>query len=219
VKAANARTIVVLVSSFPYAIGWVQANVGAILHMAHSSQEEGHALADVLFGDYNPAGRLVATWLASTADLPPMMDYDIRKGRTYMYFKGKPLYPFGFGLSYTTFEYSNLRTSADSIGSAGDITVSVDVANAGTRAGDEVVQMYVKHVNSAVERPAKELRGFARVHLQAGETRTIRLPLKAADLAYWDVGRQSFVVEPGMISIMAGGSSADERSEKTIAVK
>ena len=114
--------------------------------MAHTSQEEGNAVADVLFGDYNPAGRLVATWVNSLNDLPPMMDYDIRKGRTYMYFKGQPLYPFGFGLSYTTFEYSNLRTSADSVNAAGEVVVSVDVKNTGTRAGDEVVQMYVKRV-------------------------------------------------------------------------
>ena len=117
-KAANAKTIVVLISSFPYAITWVQDNVPAILHMAHNSQEEGNALADVLFGDYNPGGRLAATWVKSLNDLPPMMDYDIRKGRTYLYFKGQPLYPFGFGLSYTTFEYANLRTSADSVNRA-----------------------------------------------------------------------------------------------------
>jgi len=95
--------------------------------MSHTSQEEGNAIADVLFGDYNPAGRLVATWVKSLDDLPPMMDYDIRKGRTYLYFKGQPLYPFGFGLSYTTFEYSNLRTSADSVNATGEVAVSVDV--------------------------------------------------------------------------------------------
>ena len=131
VKAVNPKTIVVLISSFPYAMGWVQENIPAILHMAHTSQEEGNAVADVLFGDYNPAGRLVATWFKSLDDLPPMMDYDIRKGRTYMYFKGQPLYPFGFGLSYTTFEYSNLRTSADSVNAAGEVAVSVDVKNTG----------------------------------------------------------------------------------------
>ena len=172
VKTANAKTIVVLISSFPYAITWVQENVPAILHMAHNSQEEGNALADVLFGDYNPAGRLAATWVKSLNDLPPMMDYDIRKGRTYLYFKGQPLYPFGFGLSYTTFEYANLRTSADSVKGTGEITVSVDIKNTGKRAGDEVVQMYVKHLESAVERPIKELRGFQRITLQPGEKKT-----------------------------------------------
>ena len=218
VKAANPKTIVVLISSFPYAIGWVQENVSAILHMAHSSQEEGNALADVLFGDYNPAGRLVATWVKSLDDLPPMMDYDIRKGRTYMYFKGQPLYPFGFGLSYTAFEYSNLRTSADSVNSAGEVIVSVDVRNTGSRAGDEVVQMYVKRIDSAVERPIKELRGFQRVALRPNEKRTVRLPLKGTDLTYWDSAKQSFVVEPGAVSVMLGASSADVRLEKTIAV-
>jgi beta-glucosidase len=218
VKMANAKTIVVLVSSFPYAIGWVQENVPAILHMAHSSQEEGNALADVLFGDYNPAGRLVATWVKSLEDLPPMMDYDIRKGRTYLYFKGQPLYPFGFGLSYTTFEYSNLRTSADSVNAAGEILISVDVRNTGARSGDEVVQMYVKRLNSAVERPIKELRGFERIPLRPVETRTVRLRLKGADLTYWDSGKHSFVVEPGRLSIQLGASSADVRLEKAIEV-
>jgi beta-glucosidase len=186
--------------------------------MAHSSQEEGNALADVLFGDYNPAGRLVSTWVKSVDDLPPMMDYDVRKGRTYMYFKGQPQYPFGFGLSYTTFEYSNLHTSANAVSAAGEVAVSVDVKNTGTRAGDEVVQMYVKHLNSAVERPIKELRGFQRVTLQPNETKTVRLRLKGTDLTYWDAAKHSFVVEPGSVSVTLGGSSADARVEKTISV-
>ena len=165
--SANPKTVVVLVSSFPYAIDWIQENVPAIVHMAHNSQEEGNALADVLFGDYNPGGPAGVTWAKSLDDLPPMMDYDIRKGRTYMYFKGQPLYPFGFGLSYTTFEYSNLRDSAPSVNAAGEVSVSVDVRNTGAVAGDEVVQLYVKHVDSAVERPARELRGFERISLAA----------------------------------------------------
>jgi beta-glucosidase len=218
VRAANPRTIVVLISSFPYAINAIQSSVPAILHMAHSSQEEGNAVADVLFGDYNPAGRLVSTWVKALSDLPDMMDYDIRKGRTYMYFKGQPLYPFGFGLSYTSFEYSNLRLPAGSVNGTGEVTVSVDIKNTGSRAGDEVVQMYVKHLDSAVERPLKQLRGFERIHLQPNETRTVRLPLKGSDLTYWDTGTQSFVVEPGNVSIMVGASSADVRLEKTIAV-
>src|SRR2546423_11012273 len=131
--------------------------------MALNSQEEGRALADVLFGDYNPAGRLVQTWPRSLEQLPPMMDYDIRHGRTYMYFKGEPLYPFGYGLSYTSFSYSNLRTSAGSLSQKGSLTVSLNVKNTGSRAGEEVVQMYVKHLNSAVARPMKELKGFKRV--------------------------------------------------------
>ena len=113
VYAVNPRTVVVLIASFPFAIQWTQEHVPAIVHMAHNSQEEGNALADALFGDYNPGGRLVTTWPMSLDQLPPMMDYDIRHGRTYLYFKAKPLYPFGYGLSYTSFQYSNLKTSAN----------------------------------------------------------------------------------------------------------
>jgi beta-glucosidase len=215
---ANPKTIVVLKASFPYAINAIQQSVPAILYMAHSSQEEGNALADVLFGDYNPGGRLVQTWVKSVTDLPDMMDYSIRKGRTYMYFKGEPLYPFGFGLSYTRFEYSSLRTSAASIGSNGTVTVSVDVRNAGTRAGDEVVQLYVEHIGSSVERPIRQLRGFERVTLKPGEARTIRIPLKGADLAYWDVSKHGWVVEKERVKILVGASSADTRLDRTIDV-
>ncbi len=218
VYAANPRTVVVLVSSAPYAINWTQANVPAILHASHNGQEEGNAIADVLFGDYNPAGRLVQTWVRSVDQLPPMMDYDLRHGRTYMYFEGEPLYPFGYGLSYTTFAYSGLRTSATRMGPDGDITVSVNVKNAGPRAGDEVVQLYVRHEKSKVERPLKELRGFERVALQAGETKTVQMKLKAASLAYWDEKASRFVVEDEPVRLMVGGSSADVRLETTVTV-
>ena len=163
VYAANPKTVVVLISSFPYAINWTQQHVPAIVHMAHNSQEEGNALADVLFGDYNPAGRLVETWPEALDQLPPMMDYNIRDGRTYMYFKGQPLYPFGYGLSYTKFKYSTLKTSSPTLARDGALTVSVDVKNTGDRAGEEVVQLYVNHEQSALEHPAQELRGFQRV--------------------------------------------------------
>ena len=218
VFAANPKTVVVLVSSFPYAINWAQENIPAIVHMANSSQEMGNGLADVLFGDYNPAGRTCQTWPKSLDQIPTMMDYDIRHGRTYMYFKGEPLYPFGFGLSYTTFAYSNLRTSAASLNAKGSIDVSVDVKNTGARAGDEVVQLYVKHIGSAVDRPGKELRGFKRVPLRAGETKTVTLTLPASRLAYWDVAGKKWVVENDKVQLMVGSSSADSKLDKTIDV-
>jgi beta-glucosidase len=218
VYEANPRTIVVLVSSFPYAINWTQENVPAILHMALNSQEEGNALADVLFGDYNPAGRLVQTWPRSLEQLPPMMDYDIRHGRTYMYFKGEPLYPFGYGLSYTSFSYSNLRTSARSLPASGSILVKVDLKNTGSRAGEEVVQLYVKHQASSVQRPTQELKAFRRLALRPGEIRTVTLELKGEQLAYWDVSHRKFVVEPGSIEIMIGSSSADIKLKKLLGV-
>lgn len=218
VYAANPKTVVVLISSFPYAINWTQENVPAVLHMTHNSQETGTALADVLFGDFNPAGRLVQTWPRSLDQLPPLLDYDIRHGRTYMYFKGQPLYPFGYGLSYTTFAYSNLRTGAPRLAADGSMTVSVDVKNTGRRAGEEVVQMYVTHLNSAVERPLKELKGFRRISLRPGESRTVTIALNAAQLAYWDVARKKFTVESGRVQVMMGGSSADLKLSKTISI-
>jgi len=218
VYAANPKTVVVLVSSFPFAINWTQQNVPAILHITHNAQEEGSAIADVLFGDYNPGGRLVQTFPKSLDQVPAKMDYDIRHGRTYMYFQGDPLYPFGYGLSYTTFRYANLKTSVATLGAAGEIRVSVDVTNTGKRKGDEVVQLYVKHLNSAVGRPIKELKGFRRVTLMPGQTRTVVLPLKAETLAYWDMARQRWEVEADQVKLMVGSSSADVMLEKTVAV-
>ncbi len=220
VYAANPRTVVVLVSSFPYAINWTQQNVPAILHMTHCSQEEGNALADVLSGDYIPAGRLVQTWPSSLDQLPPLMDYNIRHGRTYMYFSGEPLYPFGYGLSYTTFDYSNLQTSADALAAdnKASITVSVDVKNTGQRDGDEVVQLYVKHLGSKVDRPLKELKGFSRVPLKSGETKTVRMTLGAKQLAYWEPSRHDWVIEPDRVQLMIGASSSDIKLNHTITV-
>lgn len=215
----NPNVVVVLISSFPYAINWEQANIPAIIHITHSSQEEGNALADALFGDINPGGKLVQTWPDSLSQLPPMMDYNIRHGRTYQYFKGKPLYPFGFGLSYTTFQYANLKTSAAKLSRTGELTVSVDLKNTGSRAGDEVVQLYVKHTNSKVERPNQELKGFKRVTLDPGETKTVDIKLPASSLAYWDVAKKSFVVEKDKVKLMIGSSSADIKEEKEIAVQ
>ena len=219
VLLANPKTIVVLKSSFPYAINWTQENVPAIVHMALNSQEEGRALASVLFGDYNPAGRLVQTWPRSLEQLPPMLDYDIRHGRTYMYLRDTPLYPFGFGLSYTTFAYRDLKTSAPSVSTDGKIDIRVLVKNTGRRAGDEVVQLYVKHLNSAVTRPLKELKDFARVHLEPQEEKTVKLSLPASRLAYWNPETDRWVVEKDQLELIVGGSSADARLRKTIRVR
>ncbi len=218
VFAANPRTIVVLNASFPYTTTWSQQNVPAILEMTHSSQEEGAGLADVLFGDYDPAGRLTETWVASIDQLPPMTDYDIRHGRTYMYLQQKPLYAFGYGLSYTTFRYSNLALSSDSLHSDGSVQVKVDVRNTGHRAGDEVVQLYVAHLHSKVERPLEELKGFERIHLAAGETKTVILPLEASALRYWDTASGHWVLEPDQVEIRVGAASDDIRVRRTIRV-
>jgi beta-glucosidase len=218
VYAANPKTIVVLMSSYPYVMKYVNDTIPAILHMTFCSQEMGNALADVLFGDYNPAGRLTQTWPASLAQLPTMMDYNIRNGRTYMYATGVPQYPFGYGLSYTTFTYSNLTTSAEAVDANGAVTVSVDVKNTGTRDGEEVVQLYVQHVTSAVQRPLKELKGFTRESIPAGTSKTVTMKLPGKNLAYWDSTKTSFVVENNQVKLLIGASSADIRLNKTISV-
>jgi beta-glucosidase len=219
VYAANPKTVVVLQVSFPYTTTWTQAHVPAIVEMTHNSEEQGHGLADVLFGDYNPAGRLTQTWVSSMNQLPPMMDYNIRDGRTYMYLKGKPLYAFGYGLSYTDFQYSDLRVSASSIEAKGAVTVSITLRNTGERDGDEVVQMYVAYPHSAVSRPVEELEGFKRVHLRAGESRTVNIPLPASALPYWEEANHGFTLESGTLEISVGASSDDIRLRKTIDVR
>ncbi|MDR2809854.1 MAG: glycoside hydrolase family 3 C-terminal domain-containing protein, partial [Tannerellaceae bacterium] len=219
VFSANPNTILVVNSSFPFAINWSEQHLPAILHVTHSSQELGNGLADVLFGHYNPAGRTVQTWPASIEHLPPMMDYDLSHGRTYMYAKEKPLYPFGYGLSYTTFAYSNLKFDKSVLDVKGEVTVSVDVQNTGAMAGDEVVQLYAQFPNSKVARPLKQLKGFARVHIPQGNKTTVTIPLKAEDLAYWDENRHGFVTEPGVVRLLIGASSSDIRLEKNLQVK
>ena len=220
VFAANPHTIVVLNASFPYTTNWTEENIPAIVEMTHNSEEEGNGLADVLFGDYDPAARLTQTWVASIDDLPPMMDYNIRDGRTYMYLKQKPLYPFGYGLSYTSFAYSRLSLSAKTFNSASGkgIAVSFEIKNTGHVAGDEVAQMYVTHIDSKVARPAEELEGFERVHLDPGETKTISLPLTAQNLAYWDVKTNRFVTEPDEVEVRIGSSSADIHLREKLSV-
>jgi beta-glucosidase len=217
--AVNPRTIEVLRSSFPYAIAWSEQNLPAILHMTHSSQEEGHGLADVLFGDYSPAGRLNQTWPVGDEQLPPMLDYDIRHGRTYMYTKEKPLYPFGYGLSYTSFSYEGLSLSQPKANAAGKVEVTVKVKNTGARASDEVVQMYVQHLGSAVQRPRLELKGFARVRFAPGEEKEVRLELRPRDLAYWDAEQHAWHVEREAVRVLAGGSSDKLPIESTLLIE
>jgi beta-glucosidase len=209
VYAANPRTVEVLISSFPYAITWSQQHLPAILHLTQNSQELGHGLADVLFGKVSPAGRLVQTWPTGDDQILPILDYDLTHGRTYLYDKKKPLYPFGYGLSYTNFAYEKIETSTNSVASDGQIQVKVRLKNTGSVASDEVVQLYVQHLGSAVQRPQLELKAFQRVPLAAGKSAQVTLTLKARDLAYWDVASHSRKVEKEGIRILAGGSSQD----------
>ncbi len=205
--AANPKTIEVLRSSFPYAIVWSEQNLPAIVHMVHNSQEEGHGLADVLFGDYSPSGRLTQTWPTGDDQLQPILNYNLLDGETYLYSKKKPLYAFGYGLSYTTFDYRGVSASAQQMDPDGSVQVHVKVRNTGKRASDEVVQMYVQHLGSAVTRPQLELKGFKRVRIEAGAEKDVAMELKARDLAYWDTPGHVWRVEKEKVRVLAGGSS------------
>ena len=212
VHAANPRTVLVLASSYPYAVGWADEHLPAIVWSSHGGQEYGHALAAVLCGDAEPGGRLTQTWYRDAAELPDLLDYDIiATDATYLYYRGTPLYPFGHGLSYTSFDYSDLRLSADSVAADGEIEVSVRVRNTGSRAGEDVVQLYTRQRRSRVKQPLRQLRGFARVCLAPGEETTVRLPLRAADLAHWDVTHDGYTVEQARHTVAIGRSCTDLR--------
>jgi beta-glucosidase len=178
----------------------------------YPGQAGGQALADILFGDYNPAGRLPVTYYKSVDDLPPFEDYNM-EGRTYRYFRGEPLYPFGHGLSYTTFEYSNLRLSSDQLAPDKTLTILVDITNSGPVSGDEVVQLYIQDVQASVPRPIKDLKGFKRLTLKSAETKTVAFELSLNQLGFYDEA-MNFVIEAGPLNIMVGASSADIRLTK-----
>ena len=181
----------------------------AILDMFWAGEEGGTAIADVLFGDYNPGGRLPYTVYQSVQDIPPMKEYDITTGFTYMYFDGEPDWVFGHGLSYTAFEYSNLKVGGAVPG--GPLTVTADIRNSGKRAGDEVVQLYVRDVEASVKRPKKQLMAFERIALRPGETRNVSFTVAPERLAFWDEKRKAWLLEPGTFEVMVGSSSADIR--------
>ncbi|MFI6255168.1 glycoside hydrolase family 3 C-terminal domain-containing protein [Micromonospora zamorensis] len=221
VAAANPRTVVVLQSSYPVTIASEQERVPAVVWTTHAGAETGHAVADVLFGDRNPSGRLTQTWYRSDSQLPPdLLEYDIiSSGQTYLYNRAKPLYPFGHGLSYTRFRYAQLRTGAHSVAADGTIAVSVDVTNAGARAGSEVVQLYTHQRTSRDKTPIRQLKAFQRVQLAPGQTRTVTLRLPAADLAHWDVTRSRWVVESSTYDLMVGASAQDIRARTAVRVR
>jgi beta-glucosidase len=218
VVSENPRTVLVLESGSPLAVPWAADHVPAIVQAWYPGQEGGHAIADILFGDANPSGRLPLTFYADDSQLRPMDEYELTKGRTYMYLRDKPLYPFGYGLSYTTFKYANLKVSPN-LGSAHDqITAAVDVTNTGTRDGDEVVQCYVHAQKASVPMPIKQLWAFQRVSLQAGQTKTVSLSLDSKNFGHWDKASQRFIVEPGQFDILVGASSDDIRSTQVLRI-
>ena len=213
VVQANPKTVLVLSNAGPLGLKWAAENVPAIVEAWYPGEEGGTALADVLFGDYNPGGKLPYTDYESSDQVPPQTEYDITKGFTYMYFQGKPTFPFGHGLSYTSFAYSNLKISPATMTAAQTPTVTVDVKNSGQMAGDEVVQLYVHEEKCSVPQPIKKLADFQRIHLNPGETKTVSLTLKPISLSIYDVEKKGFVVEPGAFDVLVGSSSEDIRQQ------
>ena len=218
VIAANPKTVVVLMSAGPLTVPWLKEHARAMLQAWWPGEEGGDAIADVIFGKTNPAGRLPYTIYASEAQVPPQDEYDISKGFTYMYVRGAPLYPFGYGLSYSKFKYSNLRVTPEKISGDGMVAAMVDVKNTSDRTGDEVVQLYTREINPSVVRPSRELRGFQRIALQPGEQKTVTFTVPVEKLAFYDDKRHAFVVEPGKYEIQIGASSADIRETAKIRV-
>ena len=224
VAALNPRTIVIIEGSGAVTMPWVD-DVGAIVMAWYPGQEGGRAIADVLFGDVNPSGKLPVTFPVSESDLPPFDNHSLQV--TDGYFHGyrwvdrediTPLFPFGYGLSYTSFRYANLRLDRSRLAPAGRVRATVDVTNAGDVAGDEVAQLYVGYPHSAVERAVQDLKGFARVHLEPGETRQVAFEIPASSLAYWDVGAAAWTIEPTSYVVRVGGSSRDLPLEATFTV-
>ena len=219
VAAAGKPMVLVLSNGRPLSIRWAAQHVPAIVEAWNSGERGGEAVADVLFGDYNPSGRLPITVPRSSGQLPMYYNFmGSRNGHRYVDLPGTPLWEFGYGLSYTTFEFSNLTLSAKEIGTRGSVEVSADVSNTGSRAGDEVAQLYINDAVASVTRPVKELRGFQKVSLQPGEKKTVKFTLTADDLALYD---QSMVrrVEPGTFNVMVGSSSQQIRLRGSFEVK
>jgi beta-glucosidase len=202
VLALGKPVVLVLLNGSALAVNWASEYIPAIVEAWYPGQAAGTAVADVLFGDYNPAGRLPVTFYKSTDQLPPFTDYNMR-GRTYRYFAGEPLYPFGYGLSYTTFAYSNLRLPA-SVRAGENVAVTVDVRNTGQRDGEEVVELYVTDVQAGAPVPIRSLQGFQRISLKAGETERLSFSLTPRQLSLIDLQNRR-VVEPGVFEVSVGG--------------
>jgi beta-glucosidase len=213
VVAANPRTVVVVVGSYPFALGPWKDRVAAVLYTAHGGQEAGNAIAEVLLGACNPAGRLPMTWYRSLDQIGGIMDYDIARGkRTYRHFEGEPLYPFGYGLSYSRFAYSwaGGEAAAESDGRGG-FSVGLRIENRSDRDGDEVPQLYISCKGSALSRPRRQLADFRRISVPAGAATELRLRVPAEDFDHWDEAGRSWVREAAEWELQVGASSADLR--------
>jgi beta-glucosidase len=209
---ANPKTVVVLEAGNSMSIDWINKNIPSIVNAWYPGEQGGNAVADVLFGDYNPAGRMPITYYNNVGELPAMNDYDVSKGRTYQYFRGKPLYAFGHGLSYSKFEYSNLSVQEKD----STLLVSFELKNLGKFEGDEVAQVYIKLPGRNILLPVKELKGFNRLSLKIGEKKKVMIQINKMKLKYWDETTAGFVHPTGEYDVMVGASSEDIRLRKKV---
>ena len=227
VMEANPKTVIVLLNGGPVSLappfgGGGQraqaAHFATVLDMFWAGEEGGTAIADVLFGDYNPSGRMPYTVYANERGLPPMTEYDISKGFTYMYLDGKPEFAFGPWTQLHELRLQQPQHLARESESGGSVEVHVDVKNSGDRAGDEVVQMYVHNNDTSTYQPKEQLQGFERISLKPGETKTVTFSLPVEQLAFWDTGKHDYVIHPGAFDVMLGAASDDVRQKGSFAV-
>ncbi|MGW5664615.1 glycoside hydrolase family 3 C-terminal domain-containing protein [Streptomyces sp. NPDC003758] len=208
VAAVRPETALVVMSSYPYALDWADEHLPAVVWTSHGGQETGRALAAVLLGEADPAGRLPQTWYRGDDELPHPLDYDVIKaGWTYQYHRTAPLYPFGHGLSYTDFAHDDLRLSTATMAQDGTLDVTVTLSNTGMRSGSEVVQLYVRALDARYEAPRLKLADFRKVRLEAGESRQLAFRLPAEQLAHWDVATGTFTVDPGAYEVLVARSA------------
>jgi beta-glucosidase len=210
--------VLVNCSGSAMAIPWEAEHLPAIVQAWYPGEEGGQAVAQILFGDVNPAARLPVTFYSSTADLPPFEDYSMAN-RTYRYFTGKPLFAFGHGLSYTKFDYTDAKLDSPTASASDSLKLSFTVKNSGQRDGDEVSQVYFRHTHSAVPQPRMVLCSFTRIHVGKGDSSQVSLDIPAERFRYWDTTQKKYTVEPGDYELLIGGASDDVRLHATVTIK
>jgi beta-glucosidase len=218
VYQANPNVIVVMVTGSQHTIGWIKENIPGIVNMYFGGEQAGNAIASVLFGKYNPSGKLPLTYYESLEKVPAMDRYEISEGRTYMYYPGKPLYEFGYGLSFTTFKYSNLQVKKMSAGQKKQLLVHLKIENIGKMDGEEVVQLYVSYPNSKHPVPLKQLKSFKKVFVPKGRMVNVDFQINEDDISFWSIEQKKWLPEKGNMMINIGSSSKDIRLHATISL-
>ena len=218
VYESGTPTVLVLINGRPLSIRWAAEHIPAIVEAWLPGEKGGHAVADILFGDYNPSGKLPVTFPRHVGQIPVYYNYMPSKGKAYADMPASPLWEFGFGLSYTKYEYSNLQITPNEIGQYGEVEVNVDVQNIGERIGDEIVQLYISDMKSTISVPAIELQGFKKVSLKPGEKKTVKFKLNYENLGLYNRFLE-YVVEPGKFEVLIGSSCEDIRVKSSFSVK